>query len=79
MTGYMIKMSSISQRKNELFKESRRLTKAIFLESNKKGNKKDRFEKTIKLRKQEDEVWKRKMFFENYLKQLEKENRNGKN
>lgn len=74
----MIKMNSISQRKNELFKESRRLTKAMFLESNKKCNKKKKFERIQKLRKEEDEVWKKKMFFENYIKQMEKEKKEWK-
>ena len=82
MTGYMTKMSSLTRRKNELFREARRLKKQMFLEGNKKGDKKEHFNKVRELQKIEDEVWKRKMFFENYIKETEKlnkEKRNGKN
>lgn len=75
----MTKMNSISQRKNELFKESRRLRKQVFLESTGKGDKAERYKRARKIQELEDEVWKRKMFFENYIKQMEKENKNGKN
>nr|MBR6100750.1 hypothetical protein [bacterium] len=70
-------MSSISQKKNALFREARRLKKQIFLESTKKGNKKEHFNKARELQKIEDEVWKKKMFYENFIKEMEK--LNGKN
>ena len=78
----MTKMNSISQRRNELFRECRKLKKQMFLESDSKKDKKETYKKVRELQKIEDEVWKRKMFFENYIKEVEKmnkENKNGKN
>lgn len=64
---------SIIHRKEELFKEARRLRKAIFLENEKKGNRSEIYARARELQRLEDEVWKRKMFFENFIKEMEKQ------
>lgn len=65
-------MNSILKRERELFEESWRLKGASFEATQKKGNKNKNFERSQKLQKRQDEVYKKQQFFMNYLKEMEK-------
>ena len=68
-------MNDIRRRKNELLAESWRLREASFEITRKKVNKKNQeknFKRAREIQEQQDEVWKKKCFFENYLKEMEK-------
>ena len=72
-TGQMVNnMKSIRERKNELLAESWRLRDASFEITKKKSKKEENFKRARELQEKENEVWKKKMFFENYLREMEK-------
>jgi hypothetical protein len=63
----------IRKRKNELLEESWRLREAGFeLLKNQRTRKDPNYDKIKELHKKQDEVWKKKEFFEKYLKEMEK-------
>ena len=78
MTGYMTKMNDIRKREIELFKESYRLSQAGFEVTKNNKTAKKYFNQCKNIHNKQDEVWKKKCFFENYLKEMEKL-KNGKN
>lgn len=81
MTGYMIKMNDIRKRQRELFLESWRLREAGFEVTRKKTNKKNQaknYKRAREIQAKQDELWKKKCFYENYLKEMEKL-KNGEN
>ena len=65
-------MKSIRERKNELLAETWRLKQASYEIAQSKGKKEERYKKSREIQAKEDELWKKKIFFENYLKEMEK-------
>lgn len=68
-------MNDIRKRKNELLVESWRLKEANFEITRKKTNRQNQeknYKRAREIQEQQDEIWKKKCFFENFLKEMEK-------
>lgn len=65
-------MKTIRQRTKELYIESWKLREASFEVGKSKRSRDKNFKRSREIQKQQNEVWKKKCFFENYLKEMEK-------
>lgn len=65
-------MNDIRQKKNELLEETWKLKRACF-ELSRNNRSKKNYDRAIELRKKEEELWKKKMFYEKFLEEMEKE------
>lgn len=69
-------MKSIIKREKELFNETWRLKEAGFqVTQNKKGTKQDKFKRSMEIRRQEEELYKKQQFFKKYIREMEKLNK----